>query len=48
MSRETAEGVLAAVQKAYASPGAARDFAVRVVPLESDVGHVLDDWIAKR
>jgi hypothetical protein len=48
MSRETAEGVLAAVQKAYESPGAAGNFAVRVVPLESDVGQVLDDWIAKR
>jgi cephalosporin-C deacetylase-like acetyl esterase len=48
MSRETAEGVLTAVQKACESPGTARNLEVRVVPLESDVDQVLDDWIAKR
>jgi hypothetical protein len=48
MSRETAEGVRAAVQKAGEDRETAGNLELRVVPLESDVGQVLDDWIAKR
>jgi len=48
MGREKAQAAFEPVRKAYESAGAAEDFEVGVVPIESDVGSALEGWIRKR